>query len=191
MAQAQIRETIRGNLLIITANNEARRELAEIYRDKRHGGYLGAEHFLAEAGYNGANGGLQFLPPERIPEAMTEMPLLAEWTLEDNDETSVWGIVYGFPDYCVLDPWEQLKNKGRVEFVAVADYGPEGARLPAPGSDEAGNINAESFRNCLDPQAPARQYPPAGQTEAEIAAEAAHWWPGLTAIVSGKDAPHG
>lgn len=148
---------IEGNRLIITADNTARRELAESYR---RGGYQAAECDLAEyGGFNGANGGLAFMPPETIPDAMTDMPLLADWSINDDGSASVWGTVYGFPDYCITDPWQRLRDRGRVEFVAVADYGKHGARMPERGGVEAIAINAEAYDKLLTNWSPA--YPPA------------------------------
>lgn len=153
---AQLKERIEGNRLIITANNAARAEIKGGYESN---GYHGAESVLCDLGYNGSNGGLHFIEPERIPEAMTDMPMLAEWSIDDDGGTSIWGAVYGFTNYCLVDPWEELKNKGRVEFELVADYGNKGARLPDPYSKKWSDINAESYDKCLSNWSPT--YPPA------------------------------
>jgi len=159
MAHAQLRYRREGERLIITANNAARAEIKGGYESQWNPGYQGAESVMCDLGFNGANGGLHFLEPERIPEAMTDMPLLADWSMDDDGGTSIWGAVWGFPDYCIIDPWEQLKNKGRVEFELVADYGKDGARMPAPGSEACTTINAEAYDKCLTNWAPT--YPPA------------------------------
>lgn len=149
----RITEKVEGRLLILTADNDARHELARAYRGESdvtsYSGYPAAEMLLAEWGYNGANGGLQFLPPERIPEAMTDMPLLADWTIEDDDSTTIGGPVWGFPDYCILDPWAILRDHGRVVFDLVASYPEEGATLPPVGEPEWIKRNADSYDNCL------------------------------------------
>lgn len=142
----RITEKVEGRHLILTADNDARHELAEAYR--RHG-YRGAEDLLCDWGYNGANGGLQFLPPERIPEAMTDMPLLADWLPEDDDGTTIYGPVWGFPDYCILDPWAILRDRGRVVFELVTSYPEEGAIMPPVGEPEWIKRNADSYDNCL------------------------------------------
>lgn len=142
----KITETVDGARLILTADNEARAELAEAYR---RDGYRGAEDLLADWGFNGANGGLQFLPPEKIPEAMTDMPLLAEWTHEDDDGATIFGPVWGFPDYCILDPWAILRDRGRVEFDLVVSYPEEGATMPPVGEPEWINRNAVAYDTCL------------------------------------------
>ena len=144
----------------ITAGNDARAILTEVYR---RGGNDAVESELAEYGLNGANGGLSFFPIHLIPDAMTEMPALAEWAYDDDGGVSIWGIVYGFPDYCVRDPWGELRTIGRVEFVAVADYGPDGAKMPARDSNEARAINSEAYDKLLQGWQPS--YPPAS-TEA-------------------------
>ena len=152
-----IRETIEGDRLILRANNAMRHELAAAYKGNAPGislnGYAAAEMLLCEYGYNGANGGLAFLPPERLPEAMTEMPLLADWCINDDDSTTVWGKVYGFPGYCVTDPWARLRDTGRVEFVCVADYG-DGAVIPPVMSEPWREINATAYDRCLENWSP-------------------------------------
>jgi len=156
---AQLRYRREGERLIITANNAARVEIKGGYESRWNPGYQGAESVMGDLGFNGANGGLSFLEPERIPEAMTDMPLLAEWTIDDDGGTSIWGEVWGFTDYCIIDPWARLKDTGRVEFELVADYGKGGARLPAPGSDAWNGINAEAYDKCLTNWSPT--HPPA------------------------------
>ena len=153
---AQLSYRVEGDQLIITANNTAR---AEIKGGFEQNGYQGAESVMCDLGFNGANGGLSFLPPERIPDAMTDMPLLAEWVTEDDGSTSIWGKVWGFTDYCITDPWERLKDTGRVRFELVADYGKDGAHMPDPYSKAAQAINAESYDKCLTNWQPS--YPPA------------------------------
>lgn len=148
---------VEGNRLIITADNAARRQLTEAYRD---GGHQRLECALCdEGGMNGANGGLAMLSADLIPDAMTDMPLLAEWMHDDDGGISVWGVVYGFPDYCVRDPWGELRTTGRVEFEAVADYGPQGAKMPDRDSPEARAINSEAYDKLLEGWQPS--YPPA------------------------------
>ena len=156
---AQLRERRLGDKLIITANNAARAEIKGGYESEHNPGYQGAESVMCDLGYNGANGGNHFLPPENIPEAMTDMPLLADWVTEDDGSVSIWGPVWGFPNYCITDPWERLKNTGRVEFELVADYGKQGAHLPNPYSREGSDIALEAYNKCLTNWRPS--YPPA------------------------------
>ena len=64
-----IRETFEDDKLILQADNAMRHELAEAYNGRSPGisldGYPAAEMLLCEYGYNGANGGLAFLPPKQ------------------------------------------------------------------------------------------------------------------------------
>jgi hypothetical protein len=103
-----------GNLLII-ANNEDRSLLADAYRTTSP--YSRAEMLISEAFHEV----LTFIAPENIG-ALTEAPILCDdvdFPDDANgfvpyDETSR---VWWFPNYMVTDPWEELKNKGRVEFT--------------------------------------------------------------------------
>lgn len=102
--------------LRITADNATRAGLAEAYRS---GGYYEAESLMLEFMRNGWNEmPLDIIPPENIG-ALTDAPILAEAEYPDDGggpvpypESPVWW----FPDYCIIDPWEELKNKGRVIF---------------------------------------------------------------------------
>lgn len=96
--------------LKITANNEARRELAAA------DGYPARESLVAEWLHEQ----LEFLRPEEIG-ALTDAPILGDCdTIERNENgelTATGGPVWWFPDYAVRDPWDELKNSGRVTFA--------------------------------------------------------------------------
>jgi len=102
-----------GNLLI-TAGNLARQGLADAYRD---GGYAAAECFVGE--YILPECGA-FIPPENIG-ALTDSPIVcldADYPDDGIGPIPHDGIpVYWFPNYQVVDPWELLKNTGRVIFT--------------------------------------------------------------------------
>jgi hypothetical protein len=102
-----------GNL-VITADNEGRRDLAEAYAA---GGYDRAEMEVAESIV--PNSELMFIPPEQVG-ALTGSPILGEAAWTDDGGMDVYGAVFWFPDYMVRDPWEELKNKGRVVFINAA-----------------------------------------------------------------------
>lgn len=104
--------------LKITANNEARRMIAD---GARSYGYNGAEQVVGELLHEL----YEFVRPEDIG-ALTDAPILCgsddcyyaddgEFTLHDAGNVPV----YWFPDYCIRDPWEELRSKGYVIFSVV------------------------------------------------------------------------
>lgn len=138
--QINLREA--DGLLIITADNEARSDLKQAFE---RGGYYAADGCLRE--YL-VNGGLEPLSPDLIC-ALTEMPLFAEWCLDDDGSVTVWGPVYGFPAYMVFDPWERLKNTGRVIFDLMGDCGNAGEHFPEIGSKAYSELSYRNYRDCL------------------------------------------
>lgn len=106
-----IRATITATALILTADNEARADLAHAFRQ---GGYPAAESTVAEELHEA----FRFILPETVG-ALTDAPILAPfdaWGLEDDGrETLEPGApVFWFPDYMIRDPWRELANRGRV-----------------------------------------------------------------------------
>jgi hypothetical protein len=104
--------------LLITAGNAARQALADAYR---RGGYQQAEGEVVE--YLSSTSELALIPPENIG-ALTDAPILAEAEYPNDGSGPVPyddAPVYWFPDYAIRDPWEELKNKGRVEFQRAAE----------------------------------------------------------------------
>lgn len=107
-----IRATIRNNTVLLTADNEARAELAEAFRN---GGYPYAESYVAEALHEK----WEFVRPEEVG-ALTDSPILAECDgidRDDHGELTEVGKVAWFPAYAIRDPWEELRNKGRVALT--------------------------------------------------------------------------
>lgn len=93
--------------LKITADNEGRRELKEINE------YFRMENLVAEE-LNQTN--FQFLLPEIIG-ALTDAPIICDdLSIDDAGTVISVGDTWWFPDYQVTDPWETLKNTGRVIF---------------------------------------------------------------------------
>lgn len=113
--------TPNGNLLI-TADNESRRELAEACAV---GGYLRCEDHVAEYGL----AEYMLVPPEAIG-ALTDAPIIGEAVINDNGDYEVFGGVWWFPAYEAVDPWEQLRRKGRVVFTLASDILPETQACP-------------------------------------------------------------
>lgn len=100
------------NTLLLTADNESRAELADAYRAD---GYPRAESYVGEALHEK----WEFIRPETIG-ALTDAPILAECDGIDRDEDGEIinvGRVAWFPDYAIRDPWEELKNTGKVAFT--------------------------------------------------------------------------
>jgi hypothetical protein len=94
-------ETLGGDL-VFTADNEARGELAYAYRQ---GGYFRAEMDVLDAV---CGGDICRAYPEDVG-ALTNSPLFEGGSFE---KPSYWW----FPNYQITDPWNELKNKGRVVF---------------------------------------------------------------------------
>lgn len=106
-----------GSLLIL-ADNADRSELADRYRS---GGCMAAEFAVAELLHER----LTFIPPENIG-ALTSAPIFANevnWSECDNGGITPVpypeSLVWWYPNYAVSDPWEELRNHGRVVFTAA------------------------------------------------------------------------
>jgi hypothetical protein len=98
-----------GNLLL-TADNASRAALADAYH---YGGYQRARMLVSEAFHEQ----LYFVQPEDIG-ALTEAPILTDdLVYEDNGSCTVHGKIWWYPSYAVSDPFEELKNRGRVIFT--------------------------------------------------------------------------
>ena len=110
MIRAQIQK---DGYLKITADNYARESLKDAYA---RGGYPETERYVGE---ELVMIGFQFLRPEWIG-ALTSAPILTDkligedFSMEDPPENV--GDTWWFESYQVTDPWEELKNKGRVIF---------------------------------------------------------------------------
>lgn len=116
-----IRARIKGNDLIITADNESRADLADAYRDRsNYGGCIKAEMLVGE----GLHEKWEFILPESVG-ALTDAPILCDCDGLDypddgyltvrEDATVAW-----FPNYMVTDPWVSLRNTGRVTFTIAS-----------------------------------------------------------------------
>lgn len=107
--------------LLLTADNAIRSGLAEAYRS---GGYPEAESLVLEMLRNGCcQMHLDLIPPENIG-ALTDAPIVAEADYPDDGSGPVPypdSPVWWYPDYAIIDPWEQLKNKGRVVLTRAPE----------------------------------------------------------------------
>lgn len=110
---------LKTGFLKITANNEDRAELNYAYRNNPSG-YSQADDYVRETL---RQLGWEFVRPEWVA-ALTDAPIITNdlsWQQNEDDgllpdyPTTV-GDVWWFPGYMIDDPWEQLKNKGRVLF---------------------------------------------------------------------------
>ena len=109
MIRAQIQK---NGYLKITADNEGRADLKEAYTSKYGGGYQKAEGEVIDALHDR----FHFILPEWIG-ALTSAPIFSDdLTIEDDGTISHVGDVWWFESYQITDPWEVLKNTGRVIF---------------------------------------------------------------------------
>ena len=109
MIRAQIQK---DGYLKITADNEGRKELAHAFDASYKGGLYAPEVIVIDALHDQ----FHFILPEWVG-ALTDAPILADdLTIEDDGTVSFVGDTWWFPDYQVTDPWEVLKNTGRVIF---------------------------------------------------------------------------
>lgn len=109
-------KTPNGNLKI-TADNDDRREIAEIIRAR---GSDAAEEYIADTVC--CNSEWAFIRPEMIG-ALTDAPILAiaEWLDDAEGATPQAGQpVYWFEAYQIRDPWAELCRTGCVFFQGVA-----------------------------------------------------------------------
>lgn len=121
------------HVLRLTADNESRTELADAYA---LGGYPRAESLVAE----GLHEAYEFFPPENIPGALTDAPILVDCDHigypDSGDRIAYDGaLIFWFPDYMVTDPFELLKNRGYVEFPEATPHASDMPR-PAPYTRE-------------------------------------------------------
>ena len=111
-----IRAILRDNTVLLTADNESRAELADAYRA---GGYYHAESYVAEQLHEK----WEFVRPEEVG-ALTDPPIIAECDgieRDDDGELTAVGKVAWFPNYMVADPWEALRNRGRVVLALAPE----------------------------------------------------------------------
>lgn len=109
----------KSHILILTADNEGRADLKSAYSSQ---GYYGAETTVSEALHEA----YEFIEPEDIG-ALTSAPILVDCdhlAYPDNgDRVVIEGArIFWFPNYAVTDPWEVLKNTGRVVFTEATPY---------------------------------------------------------------------
>lgn len=107
---------LKNGVLKITADNEGRAMIKEAYAGfgvSGSGGYPRAEmEVIDELGQRG----WEFVRPEWVA-ALTDAPIITDDIIfADNGDVEYVGDVWWFPNYMVTDPWEVLKNKGRVYF---------------------------------------------------------------------------
>jgi len=107
-----------GHRLVITADNESRSELADAYR---RGGYYYAESYIAESLHEA----YEPWDADDAPDAwLCSAPFMIDCdgiSYPDNGQKVVYSgtPVFYFPNYMIEDPWETLKNTGRVIWTQV------------------------------------------------------------------------
>jgi hypothetical protein len=107
-----------GKRLIVTASNDGRAELADAYE---RNGYRGAEDTLAEYFHEA----YEIREADDAPDAwLCSAPFMIDCygiSYPDNGQLVVYAgtPVFYFPHYMVEDPWETLKNTGRVIWTEV------------------------------------------------------------------------
>lgn len=121
-------------VLIITADDEGREELAEASAQS----YQQAESLIAEAFHEA----YEFVDPSDIPGALTDAPILVDSDdvfRPDNGEVvmPINAKVFWFPNYAVTDPWEVLARTGTVEFAQAENDDPDAPLPPLVPDDLA------------------------------------------------------
>lgn len=101
--------------LKITADNESRNDLKQFYIPDSGGiihGYPKAEDYVIESLHDN----FYFVLPEQIG-ALTSAPIFTDdLDIDDDGKVAYVGDVFWYPNYMLIDPWEELKNKGYVVF---------------------------------------------------------------------------
>ena len=98
--------------LKITADNVSRTDLRNCYAS---GGYFKAEEMVQEDIWRW---NFQFTLPENIG-ALTDAPIICDdLSIDDAGTVISVGDVWWFPNYQITDPWQDLKDRGRVFFDA-------------------------------------------------------------------------
>jgi hypothetical protein len=99
---------LKNGCLKITADNAGRHELAQCnYFDK-------IEVHIAEELHRD---NFEFIRPEWVG-ALTDSPILTnDLSIGDTGVAEFVGDVWWFPNYMITDPWQELKNKGKVIFI--------------------------------------------------------------------------
>jgi hypothetical protein len=102
-----IKAKIKSNgTLLITADNEGRNELKQ--------SWLWADAYVAEELHKD---NFDFVLPEWVG-ALTSSPIITnDLCFNNNGVPDYVGDTWWFPNYMITDPWEELKNKGRVVFT--------------------------------------------------------------------------
>lgn len=107
-----------GNLLF-TADNFGRAALSDAYH---MGGYPRAESDV----FSEIEPAWRAVAPEAIG-ALTDAPIVCAEAFQpmpddsgESYDVDPEAVFYWFPDYAIRDPWEELKNSGRVIFQRAA-----------------------------------------------------------------------
>lgn len=108
MIQAKI---LKNGTLKITADNQGRADLKEAWNELE---YYPTEDFITEELRLQS---FEFVRPEWVG-ALTDSPIITdELGIADDGTADYMGDVWWYPNYMITDPWEELKNKGRVIFT--------------------------------------------------------------------------
>jgi hypothetical protein len=104
--------------LEISADATERVDLADVIRA---GGYWHAEMHMADCLHESYD----FVRPESIA-AMTESPILCaaddiDYPGDGQPTPRADAVVWWFPNYQIIDPWDALSETGRVVFTRASD----------------------------------------------------------------------
>jgi hypothetical protein len=153
--------------LIITAGNKGRAELAEAFER----GYYHVQSFLAEWFHEA----YELRDADDAPDAwLCSAPFMIDCdgiSYPDNGQLVVYAgtPVFFFPNYMIEDPWETLKNTGRVVWTQVAYDKPDLLSIPELESYLPGG-SREGQAVWIDPA----RFPPEATEESILKA-----WPEL------------
>lgn len=111
---------LESGALLVTADNHAREFIAEELRNGRD--YWGIWADLFEP-YS-TNGSYEPFDAGRANPfvGLTSAPCIAEsMAVRDDGTREIEGRLWWFPDYCIRDPLDELKARGRTVFASGSD----------------------------------------------------------------------
>ncbi len=131
------KEILSNGDLLFTADDEGKEELNtdSYHQEQEITEYFGDTIYLLNPEYIGA---------------LTDAPIFIEdLSIEDDGKITVYGKLWAFMNYQTENPWDILKDTGRVIFPLMMIF-PEPKTFPEPRSPEANQMLKDNWKTCLD-----------------------------------------